>query len=68
MAKADASLGENVGCKVEGSIVTLTIDVSRASMKLSPSGKTKRVASTGGAKTLTINGVDVDINLNAYTR
>jgi ABC-type dipeptide/oligopeptide/nickel transport system ATPase component len=59
------TLGTNVTAKLEGKILTITIDLSERN-GASGSGKSVIVASTGG--NVAIPGTDVKIGLNAYVK
>lgn len=61
MAKKMTKVGRNVEYAIEGSILTIVIDLD-AKAEPSKSGKTLIVASTGGNKLIG----DIVIGLNAY--
>ena len=58
-------MGENVEVKVAGGKATITIDLNHRG-GTSASGKTVRVATTGGNQR--IPGTDVILGLNAYVK
>ena len=57
--------GDNVQYAIEGDILTLVINLANRGPR-SASGKTIRVASTEGNKT--VPGTEVVLGLNAYTK
>lgn len=63
--KLEYLLGNNVIASVTGSILTLTIDMSKVG-SLSASGKSKVIASTNGNKAV-MGGDNVIVGLNVYT-
>lgn len=69
MAANQTQVGENVSYKVAGNKLVIEIDLSHRGA-LSASGKTVRVASTGGnaelAGTAGDDGQNVRVGLNAY--
>ena len=60
-AKKTTKVGRNVEYAIDGSVLTITIDLS-AKAEPSKSGKTLIVATTGGNKSFG----DVTVGLNAY--
>ncbi len=64
MASATVSVGENIAATLDGSKLTLVIDLDKR-LRRSASGKTTLVATTGGNRTQ-IQGVNIGINL--YTK
>jgi len=59
---------KNVQVAVKGSILTLTVDMSKT-FGPSASGKTTIISSTeGNQKLATIGGKDVTVGLNVYTK
>lgn len=63
--KTPIQIGKNIAATVEGSKLTLTIDLAKE-LGDSKSGKTVLVASTNGNQP--VAGSDVIIGLNAYKR
>jgi hypothetical protein len=61
MAKGKSSLGKNIECSVEGSKMTLVIDLSK-DFGPSASGKTVIIASSEGNKEVG----DVRVGVNVY--
>lgn len=54
---------ENIKMEVKGTILTMVIDLSKRG-KVSASGKSTMIASTGG--NVTIPGTNLKIGVNAY--
>lgn len=64
-AGSTSNLGENVSVTVTGDKAVITIDLAHRGPQ-SASGKSVRVASTGGNQR--IPGTDVTLGLNAYVK
>ena len=62
---ASKLIGENVDVQINGTKAVITLDLEHRGER-SASGKTVRVASTEGNKT--IPGTDIVIGLNAYVK
>lgn len=54
---------ENVQVQIKGNKLTITVDITK-NLGKSKSGKTVKVASTGGFQTVSGNGKNVLVNLN----
>jgi hypothetical protein len=54
---------ENVQTQIKGNKLIITVDITK-DLGLSKTGKTIKVASTGGFQTITENGKSAMINLN----
>ncbi len=65
-AKATKTIGKNITATVEGSTLTLVIDLSQE-YGLSSSGKSRIIASSEGNQSAPGDG-DVKIGLNIYRR
>lgn len=58
-------LGKNIELSIEGSILTLKIDLSKTSGE-SKSGKSQVIATTSGNKSLPGDFSDIKIGINCY--
>jgi hypothetical protein len=65
MAAPQSTLGENVAYSVTGNKLTITIDLTHRGQE-SASGKSVRVATTGGNQK--VPGTTVTIGINAYEK
>lgn len=58
---------ENIKVSVKGALLTIEIDTAK-DLGLSKSGKTRLIASSQGNQKLNVQGKDVFLGINAYTK
>jgi hypothetical protein len=58
-------LGDNVEASLEGEVLTLKIDLKKR-FGASASGKSVKVASTGGNKVVPVEGTEYKVGLNVF--
>jgi len=62
-----SELGQNVMAKIDGDILTLTVDLSKEG-SLSGSKKSMVIGSTKGNRRMEYNGAGVMVGLNVYRK